>query len=183
MSLAGESEDAVVLLAMAGDDDAFEERVLRRQRWLRNLLRRLSGDATLADDLCQEAFFKAWKALPKLKDHRAFPTWLRQIAVRRWIDASRSMRSELEIADPDLWPMEGTISGAGAADQRLDLYAALATLRPGPRLCVVLHYGEGMSHSEIASTIGISIGVVKSHLSRSTQRLRARLQDWRIDER
>lgn len=183
MPLADESEDSVVLLAMAGDDDAFEELVLRRQRWLRNLLRRLSGDATLADDLCQEAFFKAWKALPKLKDHRAFPTWLRQIAVRRWIDASRSVRSELEVADPDLWPIEGASGTAIAADQRLDLQAALATLRPGPRLCVVLHHGEGMSHSEIASLTGISIGVVKSHLSRSTHRLRARLQDWRNDER
>lgn len=53
------AESAVVILAMAGNDGAFGEVVARRQSWMRNLLRRLSGNAALADDLAQQAFVQA----------------------------------------------------------------------------------------------------------------------------
>jgi RNA polymerase sigma-70 factor (ECF subfamily) len=176
--LADRSEESVVLLAIAGDDLAFEELVLRRQAWLRTVLRRFCGDPALADDLSQEAFVKAWRGLANLHDHRAFAAWLRQIAVRVWIDWSRAQRLDLDSADPDLLPSSATTGGVNTADHRLDLQSALASLRPGPRLCAVLFYGEGMTHSEIAAATGMSIGVVKSHIARSTQRLRAWLREW-----
>lgn len=176
--LAGEPEDLVVLMAIAGDDLAFNELVLRRQSWLRSVLRRLSNDANLADDLCQDVLLKAWNKIGTLQDHRLFGAWLRQIAVRVWVDWARSRKWHFESIDGDLIAGSHAAGGVQTADHRLDLQAAISRLRPGPRACVVLFYGEGMSHSEIAAATGLSIGVVKSHIARSTPRLRSYLLEW-----
>ncbi len=178
VNLAGESEDVVVLKAIAGDDLAFNELVLRRQSWLRSVLRRLSSDAILADDLCQDVLLKAWRNIGALEDHRAFGAWLRRIAVRAWVDWARSRKWNFESIDVDTVADTPVAGGAQTADQRLDLHAAISRLKPGPRACVVLFYGEGMSHSEIATATGLSVGVVKSHIARSTPRLRSYLLEW-----
>jgi RNA polymerase sigma-70 factor (ECF subfamily) len=174
----GETEAVVVLKAIAGDDAAFHELVLRRQRWLRSVLRRLTNDATLADDLCQEALLKAWRRISDLQDHRAFAAWLRRIAVRVWADRARRQRLDFESVDPDTIENAPATGGVQTADYRLDLQAAISSLRPGPRACVVLFYGEGMSHSEIAAATGMTVGVVKSHIARATKRLRSKLVEW-----
>jgi RNA polymerase sigma-70 factor (ECF subfamily) len=172
-------EDRLVLLAIGGDDDAFSELMLRRQAWLRGLLRRLSGDDALADDLCQSALLKAWRRVQQLKDHRTFAAWLRQIAVRTWIDHARTRTLRFDDVDPDLAAAPIAAGDVRAADERIDLQTALATLRPAPRACIILFHAEGMSHSEVATATGLSIGVVKSHIARSTSRLRQALQHWR----
>lgn len=172
------ADETVVLLAIAGDDLAFKELVRRRQSWLRTVLRRLTGDPTLADDLCQEAFTKAWRNIGAVQDHRAFVPWLRQIAVRVWMDWARARKNDFEIDDPDASASPRAAGGVETADHRLDLQSALAKLGPGPRTCVILFYAEGMSHSEIASITGLKLGVVKSHIARSTRRLRNDLKEW-----
>ena len=173
-----EEELTDILLAIAGCDVAFKKLVLGRQAWLRSLLRRLSGDAALADDLSQETFVKAWRNISSLDNHKAFAGWLRSIGVRCWVDHVRSRQMSLEDVDPDLSASPARAGGVETADHRLDVQAALETLRPGPRACVVLFYGEGMSHSEVATATGLGVGVVKSHIARSTRRLRRLLQDW-----
>jgi RNA polymerase sigma-70 factor (ECF subfamily) len=60
-------EALIVSLAARGDRDAFTDLVRRRQPWLRNLMRRCSGDSTLADDLAQRVFLKAWRNIRRLK--------------------------------------------------------------------------------------------------------------------
>ena len=62
--------------------------------------------------------------------------------------------------------------------ERVDLDAALATLQPEVRLCVVLAYSEGLSHPEIASFTGLPLGTVKTHISRGAARLREVLSDY-----
>ena len=81
LALGQVAEATVVALAMSGDAAAFSELVRRRQSALRNLLRRLSRDPALADDLAQQAFVKAWRSLPKLRSVGAFGAWLRRLAV------------------------------------------------------------------------------------------------------
>jgi RNA polymerase sigma-70 factor (ECF subfamily) len=178
MKPADESDDAVVLKAIAGDDAAFHELVLRRQAWLRSVMRRLANDAILADDLCQEALLKAWRRIGALEDHRAIDFWLRRIAVRTWMDWARAKRLDMRDVDPDTLEDLPAAGGVQTADHRLDLQTAIADLRPGPRACVVLFYGEGMSHSEIAAATGFTIGVVKSNIARATARLRNTLAEW-----
>ena len=83
------AEAVVVVLAAAGDDAAFTELVRRRQSLIRSLLRRLCGQAALADDLSQQTFLQAWQRLHTLREPAAFGGWLRQIAVNTWFSHLR----------------------------------------------------------------------------------------------
>ena len=176
-SLAAAPEVSVVILASAGDDAAFAELVLRRQAKIRDLLRRLCGDAALADDLAQQVFVQAWRSLKTLRAPGAFGGWLRRIAVNTWRQAARR-RGEMfedvfdEAADT---VADGGPSQADQAAGRIDLERALARLAPAQRLCVVLAYAEGLSHPEIAEAVDLPLGTVKSHVTRGSARLRALL--------
>jgi len=164
------AESAVVVLARAGDAAAFRELVLRRQVWVRDLLRRLCGDRALGEDLAQETFVQAWKSLGALKSPGVFGPWLRQIAVNVWRQEARKRR--LILADEDEILAEPDPRPAAAADDRLDLTAALAALSPVQRMCVVLSYAEGMTHGEIALATGLPLGTVKSHVKRGGDKLK-----------
>lgn len=170
------AEATVVALAMNGDARAFSELVQRRQASLRNLLRRLSRDAALADDLAQQVFIKAWRSLPKLRSVNAYGAWLRRLAVNTWLAHVRAAGPPGVELDPDELP--GATCESGSSDQRLDLDRALAGLAHHERLCVVLAYSEGMSHSEISAATELPLGTVKSHIKRGSERLRAQLSAY-----
>ncbi len=173
--LANVAEAAVIALAAAGDDAAFSELVRRRQSSLRQLLRRLCRDASLADDLAQQAFLSAWRSLPKLTSPAAFWPWLRRVGINVWLQHLRTQRQSLAVPEEDL---DSLPAPAASIDERLDLDAALTELAPAPRLCTVLAYGEGMSHAEIAEVTGLPLGTVKSHITRGAARLRQRLRAY-----
>lgn len=158
------------MLAAHGDDRAFAELVRRRQGTVRGLLRKLSRDASLADDLAQETFVQAWRTLAQLRSAAAFGGWLRQVAVRVWLQHARRGGLALETLD-DADEVAGI---ASAAAERIDLQRGLEKLSAAQRLCVVLSYAEGMSHGEIADTTGWPLGTVKSHVARGG----ARLKQW-----
>lgn len=75
------SETVLVGLSRSGNRDAFAELVSRRQTWIRNLMRRCSGDTALADDLSQQAFMQAWHAIRQLQDADRFGPWLKRLAI------------------------------------------------------------------------------------------------------
>lgn len=163
------SEASLVVLAQYGEDAAFEELVRRRQGAVRGLLRRLSGNASLGDDLAQEAFLQAWKGLARLRTPNAFGSWLRQISLNVWLAHARRSRIPLDVLDDtDVAGEEGMTNPI----LRIDLETALARLRPPERLCVVLAHAEGMTHAEIAQDTGLPLGTVKSHLARAAAKLR-----------
>lgn len=161
------AEAGVVALARGGDRGAFAELVSRRERYVRSLLRRLSRDAALADDLSQETFLTVWRQLHRLQTVAAFGGWLRQIAINTWLQHVRRMTPDALIGEA----IEA--SGTGCAGEAMDLEAALATLPPLVRLCIVLAYHEGMSHGEVAAATRLPLGTVKSHIARGTVALRA----------
>ncbi len=164
-------ESIVVRLARNGDRKAFSELVSRRQAWIRNLMRRSCGDMALADDLSQQVFLQAWKAMPQLQDPGKFGPWLKRLAINVWLQ-HRRRNDPVSSAD-------GLRDQAVATDdaQRIamDLDAALATLANDARLCIVLAYHEGMTHHEIAQLTDIPVGTVKSHIRRGSLQLRKRL--------
>lgn len=161
----------MVRLARNGDRQAFSELVSRRQAWVRKLMRRSCGDSVLADDLSQQVFLQAWKALPQLHEPGKFGPWLKRLAVNEWLQYARR-NDPVRIADE--LRDEATASD-DPARIAMDLDAALATLAHDARLCIVLAYHEGMTHDEIAQLTDIPAGTVKSHIRRGTVRLREQL--------
>lgn len=183
-------ERTVIALAASGDDTAFTELVRRRQSWLRNLLRRLSHDQALADDLAQQVFLQAWRRLHTLRSTSAFGPWLRRLAVNTWLTHARSSsfgNSRIEPSQDPALSEDNDVASASGSDpvyaahtqsQMLDLDRALARLPDDERVCVVLAYSEGMSHSEICAATGLPLGTVKSHIRRGAERLRVLLHGY-----
>lgn len=87
--LANLPESHLLLLSQAGNKEAFGALVRLRQSHLRNFMRRLCSDATLADDLSQEVFLQVWRKLPQLKEPARFSGWLSQIATNVWLQHVR----------------------------------------------------------------------------------------------
>jgi RNA polymerase sigma-70 factor (ECF subfamily) len=173
------AERRTVLLATCGDVEAFEQLVRRYRAYVETLIRRACGSAAQAEDLTQVTFVKAWRSLHLLRDGAAFRTWLRRIALNVVVDAMRRSAREVVTLSED---------GAAGADRvsepledaviaRMDVDRALATLSFGQRACIVLSYGEKMSHPEIAAALEMPIGTVKSHIARGLTTLRGLLHN------
>ncbi len=163
------SEAGIINLARTGDPRAFEELVHRRQSIIRNLMRRLCNDVTLAEDLAQQVFLKVWQSIAQLSRVNAFDGWLKRIAINTWLQYLRkndAMRNSLEFNDTVYVPPPGS-NGSVA----MDLDKALLVLPEQVRTCVVLAYHEGMSHPEISEAIELPLGTVKSHINRGAKKV------------
>lgn len=170
-------EALVVGIAVQGDASAFAELVKRRQSWIRNLMRRLSGDDILADDLAQQVFLQAWRNLHQLRQRDLFGPWLKRIAVNRWLQHVRRsdvLQNTEELSETNT--AEGVQNMVGLA---IDLDRALAALSDPQRLCIVLSYHENMTHHEISELTDMPLGTVKSHVQRGTKRLRELLASYK----
>ena len=176
-SLLHAPEPLIVGLARTGDRQAFTELVRRHQSWIRNLMRRLSADADLADDLAQQAFLQAWLEIRKLRDPRKFPGWLKQIALNTWRQHAR--KSTLP-SSPELPVEKQTADTFDIPNSalKMDLDRALASLPAERRMCVVLAYHEGQTGVEIATLTNLPLGTVKSHIKRGSEQLRVLLATY-----
>lgn len=164
-------EAIVIALAKGGNDVAFEELVNRHQGWVRSLMRRFSGDFTLADDLTQQVFLQCWRHLKSLKQVQTFPAWLKRLAVNTWL---QHLRKKDSLKDADDFEDSNPSREIDPA-LKLDLDTALGQLSPAQSLCVILSYHENMTHGDIADTTGLPIGTIKSHIRRGTLRLKGLL--------
>jgi RNA polymerase sigma-70 factor (ECF subfamily) len=165
-------EDDVVSLAMSGDDNAFAELVRRRQKRVRDMLRRLCGDHALADDLAQKTFVQAWRGIRALRDPGAFGGWLKRVAVNAWLAEARRVPAPIDDDEEALLAAADPSPSPERSAGGIDLERALARLGPDERLCVVLAHGEGMTHAEIAEATRLPLGTVKSHVLRGSDKLR-----------
>ena len=174
-------EHAVIALASAGDDAAFDELARRHHNRVRNFMRRLCNQSDMADDLAQQAFFKAWKSIKRLRSPAAFHGYMRKIMVSVWMDELRLRKIAFETLDEtneiiDVSTVETMNVPSGA---RMDLDAALGKLAPPTRLCLALAYGDGLSHTEISEATGIPLGTVKSYVLRGAAKMRDLLAGYR----
>ncbi len=164
--------------ARGGDVAAFETLYRRHLGRVHGVIVRLVGAAgARAEDLTQEAFVRAWQALPQYRFESAFGTWLHRLAVNTALMELRSRRARPWI-DQDDEAMDGfgvpDSAGHGTA-LSMDLERAVATLPPRARAVLVLHDVEGWKHQEIASELGMAVGSSKAQLHRARGLLRARL--------
>lgn len=172
-ALGAAAETTLAGLAITGDDSAYGELVRRRHSQIRDLLRRLCRDPALADDLAQQAFLQAWRRVRTLQSPAAFGGWLRKIAVNTWLQHIRARGDHATVAaTEESSERESTPAQEAMVAERLDLNGALSQLAPDARLCIVLAYGERMSHREITAATGLPLGTVKSHIARGAARLR-----------
>ena len=170
-----EREEATWLRrARAGDEAAFRWLLGRyRSRVVRlaaHILRR-EGEA---EDVAQEAFLRAFRRLPGFRGEGRFSAWLFGIAVRLCLDRRRSARWTREVPEDDtLVPIPSPNSAEDSADTRLLVGALLDRLSPPMRAALVLRELEGLDYDEIAATLGVPVGTVRSRLHAARAQFRA----------
>ena len=171
-------ERTLVKTAAGGGVAAFEALYRRHVGRVHGVIVRLvGGPGARAEDLTQEAFVRAWQALPAFRFESAFSTWLHRLAVNTALMELRSRRSRpQDDADDAALDMIGSADSAGHATAlALDLERAVATLPPRARAVLVLYDIEGWKHEEIAIELGMAVGSSKAQLHRARGLLRARL--------
>ena len=162
--------------AVSRDPRLFGQLVRMHQSRVRNFLRRLARDESLADDLAQETFIKAWDRLGSYVGKGRFGAWLMTIAYNEFLQGRRKARQDQKLARQleDSMLSEQAPSSQPAPDGAgSDLERVLAVCSEPERLALTLGYGFGMSHGEIAEITGMAVGTVKSHISRGRARVQA----------
>ena len=173
----GADERPLVAAAARGEVAAFEALYRRHVGRVHGAIRRLvGGHGSRAEDLTQEAFVRAWQALPAFRFESAFSTWLHRLAVNTALMELRSRRSRpLEDGDEAVAQLGSADSAGHLTALSLDLERAVATLPPRARAVLVLYDVEGWRHEEIAAELGMAVGSSKAQLHRARGLLRARL--------
>lgn len=173
------SDQALIERVVNRDDPhAFRQLVLRYQSPLRRWARRLcDGDEHLADDLAQETFIKAHKALPAFRADARFSTWLYRIAFNLAASRRRTQKHQWTLLD-DLEMPEPEAPEGEDPDLVRDLQTAMARLSPAQQLAIRLSFEEEFSHGEVAQIMGLPLGTAKTHILRGKQRLETLLSSW-----
>ena len=160
----------VVQVAVSGNRRAFDELVRRYQSPVRRFfLHQTLGDEQLADDLAQDTFLKAYVSIGKFRGLASFQTWLMRIAYNVFYDYCRKVGGEqLLVYD---YPQGESTKVNSDASLKMDLYRALALLKPDERTCITLQLVDGYDIAHIAKITEMKEGTVKSYLSRGKEKL------------
>ncbi len=187
-------EDQFIEKLKRGDAVAFEKLVKERSGEIYGLLYRLTENSEEARDLTQETFLRAFQSINHFRGDSDLRTWIYRIAINqarnRWRWWKRRRReSTVSIDAPDIGggrlglvatlrstSIKDPEEGAIANERERALKKALSSLRRVYREAVVLRDIEGFAYEEIAATLEISVGTVKSRLARGRQELRRKLE-------
>jgi len=173
------SDKKLVKRVQKGDKGAFDLLVLKYQHKIVNLVMRYVRDPELAQDITQEAFIKAYRALPRFRGDSAFYTWMYRIAVntaKNHLAAQRRrpMNVELDLQDPEQYDLHAklketdTPEGMALSNELRELVErAIAALPEDLRTAIILRELEGMSYEEIAQTMECPVGTVRSRIFRA----------------
>lgn len=159
----------VAQVAISGNRRAFDELVRRYQSPVRRFfLHQTLGDSQLSDDLAQDTFLKAYTNIASFRGLASFQTWIMRIAYNVFYDYTR--KRQLAVSD---WQLAESQQPTANSQQplKMDLYAALALLKPDERTCITLQLIDGYDIAGIAKITGLKEGTVKSHLSRGKEKL------------
>lgn len=174
-------DELAALASTSNDTGAFGELVRRHQGVVRGFLRRLTGDAAMADDLAQEAFVKAFLKIGSYKGPGRVKSWMLSIAYREFLMSRRKAASWDRVLGV-IGLGKGDTAPAGIADEalpdhgeavaaNLDLERGLAYLRGPEKEALLLCEAYGFSHTEAAKMMNMPLGTVKSHVLRGRKKL------------
>jgi RNA polymerase sigma-70 factor (ECF subfamily) len=177
-----EGDAELVTRARRGDEAAFEQLVLRHQRYAFNLAYRVLGDYAEAEDVTQEAFVRVWRGLSGFQGQARFTTWLYRIVHNLCLNRLPRLRRELLQTEP-LEEVLATPDPSPAdlfdlREQLTFLHAQLDRLPEKYRLVLTLRYLQHLSYAEVAAALDVPMGTVKTHIHRARQLLRERLGQW-----
>lgn len=186
-------EAGLISRLRARELDAFEELVVHFERPVYALCFRLLGDAEEARDAAQETFLKVYRGLGGFRGEAGLKTWIYRIAVnqamnqqrwwrRRHRDETISLDITREHSDTTIGnslPGRGRSPEAQAisSERERQVMRALDEIKQEYRIALILREIEELSYEEIAETLGISIGTVKSRIARGREELRRRVKD------
>jgi len=189
----GEVDFQLVQRTVAGDQKAFELLVMKYQRRIERLIGRMVRDVDLVEDIAQETFIRAYRALHQFRGEAQFYTWLYRIAVNTAKKALVDMRRDPTISESALRPSSSdddetyrpanepttdeTPETVLAAQEIAGVVeAAMAALPAELRQAVTLREIEGMSYEEIAEVMDCPIGTVRSRIFRAREAISARVK-------
>ena len=173
------SDKKLVKRVQKGDKGALDLLVLKYQHKIVNLVMRYVRDPELALDITQEAFIKAYRALPRFRGDSAFYTWMYRIAVntaKNHLAAQRRrpMDVELDLQDPEQYDLHAKLTetdtpeGLTLGNELKEIVErAIAALPEDLRTAIILRELEGMSYEEIAQTMDCPVGTVRSRIFRA----------------
>src|SRR5690606_21858862 len=179
----------LVARVQRGDKKAFDLLVLKYQRKILRLLGRMIRDPAEVEDVAQEAFIKAYRALPQFRGESAFYTWLYRIAVntaRNWLaSAGRrpSAPNAIETEDGETFNETDNLTDISTPEAVLasreiaqTVNAVIEELPEELRTAIVLREIEGMSYEDIAQSMDCPIGTVRSRIFRAREAIASRLR-------
>ena len=185
----------VVALAQQGREEAFREIIRRYERPVFSLVYRMVRDREMAEDLSQDAFIKVLNHLDKYRPEFKLSSWLFKIANNVAIDHLRkkqlptvsidgsphaASQAEIEASSFDIDSGgESALEAMEARERGTAIERAIAKLRPEYRSCIMLRHVEGRSYEEIAATLDLPLGTVKTYIHRARHELREALEDLR----
>jgi len=178
---AAETDQQLVLRVQQGDSRAFDLLVLKYQHRIFGLISRYVRDADEVQDVAQEAFIKAYKALPRFRGDSAFYTWLYRIAINTAKNylVSRSRRppgTDVEVQDAEHYEGGGALrdietpeNALFAAELKAVVDRAISTLPDDLRTAVTLREFDGLSYEDIADVMDCPVGTVRSRIFRARE--------------
>lgn len=159
----------VTQVAVFHNRKVFDKLVMKYQSPIRRFyLNQTLGDEPLSDDLAQECFIKAYVNITQFKGLSSFSTWLYRIAYNVFYDYVRRNKLTFDIDTAEVKRMN---AGQSSISEQIDIYKALEILSETERTCITLQLMEGQPIDKIADIMRLPQGTVKSHLSRSKQKL------------
>jgi RNA polymerase sigma-70 factor (ECF subfamily) len=185
----------IVALAQQGRERAFRELVRRYERPVFSLVYRMVRDREAAEDLAQDSFVKVLNHIDRYRPEFKFSSWIFKIANNVAIDYLR--KRHVDTVSMDGSPHAGSAAEVEASsfevashgETALDeleareigtaIEQAIARLRPEYRACIMLRHIEGRSYEEIAATLDLPLGTVKTYIHRARNELRTYLQELR----
>jgi len=182
------TDEQLAAAASRGSEEAFGELVSRYERPLYGLVLRIVRRPDVAEDVAQEAFVKAWKALGRFDPTRKFSSWLFKIGHNAALDALRRRGEEplsldAPVADDAPAPQLPADEKAESPEERATfraagraLEAAIAELRPQYREILLLRFAEGLAYDEIADVMELPLGTVKVHIFRARKELSRKMK-------
>lgn len=187
-----EADRRLVRRVQKGDKRAFDLLVLKYQHKIFGLVGRYVHDGSEVQDVTQEAFIKAYRAIGRFRGESAFYTWLYRIAINTAKNylVSRSRRppdTDVEVGDAEYFEGPGRLRENDSPEQELfkeeletEIYAAIAQLPEDLRTAVMLREFDGMSYEQIAQIMQCPVGTVRSRIFRAREAIDNRICDMLV---